>query len=96
MIMLEKCVIGELGGESKSDIPYYIAFKNPLGISLWKLCIANICREKIVFIAKGLIMASKVATSGDYSLFEIRNMNLDNVYFYEVHDNFFVYVSEML
>lgn len=40
-------------------------------------------------------MATKVATSGDYSLFEIKNMNLDNVYYYEVHDNFFIYVSDM-
>lgn len=94
--MLEKCIIGELGGESQSDIPHYIAFKSPLGIPLSQLCIANNCREKIVFIAKGMVMAVKVATSGDYSLFEIRNMNLDNTFYYEVHDNFFVYVSDMM
>jgi hypothetical protein len=52
MCMLEKCLIGELGGESTSDIPHYIAFRNPLGIPLSQLCINNICREKIVFIAK--------------------------------------------
>jgi hypothetical protein len=40
-------------------------------------------------------MAVKVATSGDYSMFEIKNMNLDNIYYYEVHDNFFIYVSDM-
>lgn len=34
MCMLEKCLIGELGGESTSDIPHYIAFRNPLGIPL--------------------------------------------------------------
>lgn len=40
-------------------------------------------------------MNIKLATSGDYSLFIINNMNLDNVYYYEVHDNFFIFVSDM-
>ena len=52
LCMLEKCLIGELGGESNSDIPHYIVFRTPLGIPLSELCIDNICREKIVFIAK--------------------------------------------
>jgi len=79
----------------KNEIPYYIAFRYPLGISFTELCVRNLCRERMVYIAKGLVMAVKLATSGDNSLFEITNMNLDNCYFYEVHDNFFVYVSDM-
>ena len=73
-VRFEQCVVLDNSG-GPSDIPYYTPFKYPLGETLAQVCIEDDCRSRLANIAKYILTALKVLSTGPTSYFVIGNMN---------------------